>query len=94
MPGVHRWRVFLALALSLTLDLSMEEFIEVTGMDTPTLQGRFHLPHNCEPRLSAIQVDPTQRRLRVFIQCRSEHGSSVSKPLRTRAISTAEEEGE
>jgi hypothetical protein len=59
-----------ALALALTLDASVQEFVELVALSDEARRERFHLPPACTPIIGAVKpADPSSSRVTVIVDC-------------------------
>jgi len=75
--GVAKGAVLGALALVLTLDASVQEFVDLIALSDDARRERFGLPKSCTPIISAIKsAAPNESRLLVVIDC----GTATTEP--------------
>ena len=68
--GVAKGMAIGALALVLTLDASVQEFVELIALSDDARRERFDLPSSCIPIISAVRAAaPSASRLVVFVDC-------------------------
>lgn len=86
--GSYLYPVLGLLAFMVSLDISVDEFIELLTLTAPAVRSRYQLPGACDPQVSAIRTDPAETRLRVQIACSgtpasidSRHGGSTPKAI-------------